>query len=187
MPVLRSEGKPIGDVRNFEHREQIRHTLVDVVRMPVPLATIHRKRHIFRHGKRIEERARLKHHRHAPANFRELLFGPVGDVLARHDDSPRVGMQKSKQQFQRHRFPHAAAAHDHRGFALIDEKAHVVQHVVIAERFVYIAKFEIVIWTHLPLSHRCSCKASSQRPRSCPRGAGRTWRPVGTIISSNNC
>ena len=45
------------------------------------LAAFHRKRHVFRHRQRIEKRARLKHHRHAPANFRKLPLGPFGNVL----------------------------------------------------------------------------------------------------------
>jgi hypothetical protein len=55
-------------------------------------ASFERKRDVFGDGKRIEERARLKYHRHAPANLSKLIFGEAGHVFARDDDPAFVGL-----------------------------------------------------------------------------------------------
>ena len=75
---------------------------------------------------------------------RQLIFGPIGDVLAGDEHAPRVRPQKSHDMLQRDRFSHAAAPHDDARLAVVHEEADVVEHQVIAKRLADVAEFDVV-------------------------------------------
>src|SRR5271156_5814192 len=134
----------IREIRNLQLRHQLFHRGVNFL-WRFGLAAAHeRKRDVLFHRQRIEQRARLKHHRYPPPDLRKLFFRPVRHVLPRHNNSPRIRRQESQQQFQRHRFPHAAAPHDHGRLALLHKETDVLQHGVIVKRLANIFEFEIV-------------------------------------------
>ena len=87
----------------------------------------------FRRRQRIKQRARLEDHGHAAANLGQLVFGPIGDVLAGHEHAPGIRPQESQDVLQRDRFPHAAAPHDHARLPRVDVEADIIQHQVIVK------------------------------------------------------
>ena len=106
-------------------------------------------------GERIEKRAGLEDHGDAPANLHQVLFRPVGDVFAGHDDAPFIGLQEAHDVLQRDGFADAAAPHDDAGLPGIDGEADAVEHQVIAERFGDVAEFDVVVHFLAPeLRHR---------------------------------
>ena len=125
VPVLSSDGS-LSSIGDFQHLRQFRHARV-VLLLGQVASRFERKRDIFRHGQRIKQRARLENHGHAAANLRQLVFGPIGDVLPGHEHAARPASE-TPMMLQRDRFSHAAAPHDHAGLAGIDEEADVIEH-----------------------------------------------------------
>ena len=117
-------GKAIREVRNLEHGEKFLDAPVSLL-FTLVTAGQHGKGDIFRHGKRIEKRARLKNHRCGAANLFKLFLGEIRDVFAADYNAARIGLEKAEQQFQRDGFADAAASHDYGRLAAIDEKADV--------------------------------------------------------------
>ena len=146
----------VGDFADLEHFGQFRDA-----RLLLLLAEIRplfqRKRNIFPHRQRIKQRARLENHRNPPADFGQLVFVPVGDVLARNQHAPRVRPQESKNMLQRYGLAHTAAPHDHARFCIVDEEADVVEHQMIVKGFADVVEFDEMASRCRPRLSKYSC------------------------------
>ena len=60
----------------------------------VVLAQFQREQHVLGDGQRVEQRARLEHHRDLLADAAQFGLGEIGDVLVGDDDAALSGLRK---------------------------------------------------------------------------------------------
>src|SRR6202034_4777073 len=94
-------------------------------------------------AQRIEEGAILKHHRDFLADFFELHFVIVGNVLASDNDASRIRLQKSHDVMQGHRFSDAAAAKNADHLARQHVEIDVLENNPIAKRLVDVFELDV--------------------------------------------
>src|SRR5262249_28133790 len=89
---------------------------------------------------RIEQRAVLKHHGYLFADPLQVVFLVISDVLEGHDHTAGIRLEETHDVVQRHGLAHAAAPQNAKRLTRKNVEAHVVEHVVLAERLRDVAK-----------------------------------------------
>ena len=147
----RSEGYAFLASEYVHHLEQAVYYVLFVLPVVI-LAQLQGKQHVFRHGKRIEQRAGLKHHRHFAADAAEFRLRHIGDIFVGDDYAALVGLEKAHDVRERHRFPDAAAADDRHRLARIYVKIGIDQNGLV-ERLIHVPELD-VMWIGIILRHR---------------------------------
>ena len=105
-----------------------------------------RKRLIFSHRDRIEQRSVLKDHRHLAAHLLQLLRArstPAMSWPPRNRHLAAVRLQETHDDLERHRFPHSASSQDAQRLARLNREAHILQHYKITKRLANVFESDV--------------------------------------------
>ncbi len=91
------------------------------------------ERDIFRHGKRIEQSALLKHEADVPPEIQQVPLVHFVQIVPHHPDAPFVGTQQPGRHLHDQRLARTAFAKKHFGFAGPHLEGYVLQNVTLIE------------------------------------------------------